>query len=644
MPILLAFFIALSFSSLFAQTNKQTIPGTFSQLTKQSSSLADGVGLQEFYSSTGHYSISADGIGSISSSMDVRVNKPNAGATVQKAILISSVTSGAIGDGCVSIAGVPINWDGTAASSFFNNYWADVTSVVASTINSFPAGISTLPITECSSSIIEGEALLVVFNDASATEKTIIIMVGVQDPQGDNFSVTLAEPIDPNASGSLLDMGLGIGYSYQSNATNQASQVSVNSQRVSSSAGGEDDGESSNGALFTVGGIGDVNDNPSDPFALPQNPRSDDELYSVLPFITNTTTSLTVSTLNPSLDDNIFLAYFVTSGAAIIGEGVLLSQANDSGYVGSNHTVQATLVDANGQPVVGRTVTFTVTSGPNAGNTFSTTSDANGNASYTYTGNGGIGTDSIQACFTDSQSQTNCSNTLSFNWVQATQTCKKVCIVDNFDYRWKLCYKKNGNVNEGEGTVDIGGGVIWRARGWLNCTNGSLELYAINPAADNCTSGYVDSFVYRGISNEKCNMAAIHVANGNFYSYCSGTVINTGSFSAVNCGSQTDRVVNPDNSTPAKTASGSIVMKVSPNPVVNAATINYTITKNSKVNMVVYNYMMQPVKTLVNENKTAGNYSVVWNVNESNNVTAGLYKVVASVDGKPYTTTIQVIK
>ena len=640
--LLVALFACFSLSSLQAQVKNQT-PGTFKGFTSKTSALATGVGLQQFYSTTGKYTISADAAGSLSSSLNIRVNKPNAQATVEKAILISSVTNTTQTDGCVSLNNVAVAWDGAANISFFNNYWADVTNIVAGTINAFPAGISTLPLTECATNVIEGEALLVIFRDPLASEKTIIVMLGGQNPSGDNFSVTLAKPIDPKAAGALLDMGLGIGYSYQANGVNQASQVSVNGQRISSSAGGEDDGASANGGLITVGGIDDVDSNPADPFAFPTNPRSDDELYSILPFITDTTTSLTLSTANPSLDDNIFLAYFVTSGAAIIGEGILLSNTSDTAYLGESHTVKATIVDDNGQPVSGREVKFSIVAGPNAGNSFTATTDANGNAFYTYTGTT-AGVDDIQACFTDSQSQTSCSNTVAVNWVQLDQSCKNICIVDNFGYKWRICYKKNGNIAEGTGTVNLGDGKIWQAHGWMYCTNGMLELHAINPAADACASGLVDSFVYKGISDEKCNMAEIHVGSGTFKSFCSGTVVNEGIFSAVNCGAQTDRVTNPDGVTPAKTKVSDIVLKVAPNPVQSAATISFTLAKRSNVNITIYNFMMQPVKTVFNGVKEAGDHSVMWNVNQTSNINAGLYKVVFLANGKTYTSTVQVIK
>jgi hypothetical protein len=380
--------------------------------------------LTEVYSSTGHYTLSVDGKGSTSSPLSIRVNKPSATATVQKAIFMSTATGASINNTCVTLSGIPISWDGTATNSSsgisFNNYWADVTNLVSAQINSFPAGISNMNIEECNTSAIEGETLLVVFNDPTAAEKTIIIMFGAATPAGDNFSVTLAQPIDPLQPGALLDMGLGIGFSYQLNGVNQASQVSVNGVRLSSSAGGEDDGDDANGALITVGGIGNLNTNPINPNAAPTNQFTDDELYSILPFITNTTTSLNINTVNPSGDDNIFLAYFALSGAAIIGEGILLSQTTTSGNVGTNHTVKAVVKNANGLPLPNKTVTFTITSGPNFGLApFSVTTDVNGEANFTYLGSGGPGVDTIMACFTDSQNQLACSNILSFQWLAA---------------------------------------------------------------------------------------------------------------------------------------------------------------------------------------------------------------------------------
>ncbi len=65
--------------------------------------------------------------------------------------------------------------------------------------------------------------------------------------------------------------------------------------------------------------------------------------------------------------------------------------------INTDHTVTAT-VTFNGSPLSGATVVFNVTSGPNAGQTASPTTDVNGQATFTYTGAGGVGTDAISAC------------------------------------------------------------------------------------------------------------------------------------------------------------------------------------------------------------------------------------------------------
>jgi len=50
-----------------------------------------------------------------------------------------------------------------------------------------------------------------------------------------------------------------------------------------------------------------------------------------------------------------------------------------------------------------------------------------------------------------------------------------------------------------------------------------------------------------------------------------------------------------------------------PNPFNPDTSIVFTIPTESKVNIVIYNIRGQRVKTLLNEFKTPGNHSVVWN-------------------------------
>jgi methionine-rich copper-binding protein CopC len=66
-----------------------------------------------------------------------------------------------------------------------------------------------------------------------------------------------------------------------------------------------------------------------------------------------------------------------------------------------SHTVEATARDGRLQPVAGATVTFQVSSGPNAGRTGTAVTNAQGRASFTYPSNGTTGTDQIGASFVD---------------------------------------------------------------------------------------------------------------------------------------------------------------------------------------------------------------------------------------------------
>ncbi len=126
---------------------------------------------------------------------------------------------------------------------------------------------------------------------------------------------------------------------------------------------------------------------------------------------------------------NVLATRVLGGGAAAIGgagvvitQAISLSPANATNNTGTNHTVTATVVDSNNNPVVNTPVTFTVTAGPNTGANGASNTDANGQASFTYTGSGGIGTDTIQACFVNANNQTICA-TASKDWVNAPPDC-----------------------------------------------------------------------------------------------------------------------------------------------------------------------------------------------------------------------------
>ncbi len=377
--------------------------------------------LVNFYSATGKLGLSVDGCGTASNVCSIDALKPSAVATVKTAFLMSASTglSGSvIPDNSISLAGVPVTWIESVPSAISsNNYRADVTAIVKPILDAAAPGISAFEVDEsvAGSSLVDGNILVVVFDDPAQTKPTSVLLnFGAQAIMGDTFNVTLASPIDPATPGAQLDMGLGISFGYQEGSA-QNSTVQVNGQTVTSSAGGDDDGEHANGALITVGGLGDSNDNPADPLALATTARYDDELYSLLPFLPAGTTSISTYTINASSDDNIFFAYFQSSAPAIIGAGVLLSQAVDTHTVGAQHTAQAVINDDNGIPQANVSVTFNVSAGPNAGATFTGITDAEGKVNFTYAGNGGVGTDTIQASFVSS-GNTITSNTLDVVW------------------------------------------------------------------------------------------------------------------------------------------------------------------------------------------------------------------------------------
>jgi hypothetical protein len=373
----------------------------------------------------------------------VEVDKP-AGATVRSAFLscAAAAFNSALTDSSVTLAGVPIAWDQNISNGIFpSNTFADVTSTVKPTVDAAAAGRVPFTIIEVSPFAVDGCVLGVVLDNPTETkDSTVVVSFGGQATTGDTFAITLSEPLDLSDPESGATMGLGISFSAQDQFgvggshlcgtdTGQDSQIDVNGERLTSCAGNEDDGVGpiSNGMLFTIGGLDDAADNPTDPLqrsADGQLPRvTDDELYDLRPFVAEGDTLITVDTLNPSNDDNIFLAYFVTSVPAIVGEGIVLAPASAANFVGESHTVTATVADDNGQPIVGRQVTFQVISGPHAGLNGTDDTDADGKATFTYTGTA-PGSDSIQASFVNSSAEVEFSNTATKDWLAApNDTC-----------------------------------------------------------------------------------------------------------------------------------------------------------------------------------------------------------------------------
>jgi hypothetical protein len=233
-----------------------------------------------------------------------------------------------INNGDVSLAGVPVVWDIgvfnglTGNPQFFHNVFADVTAIVAPTVDASPPGLIGISVVEQDTPSINGTVLVVIFNDPNqGADNSVILLFGDQAPGGEIFRVNLGSPIAANTS--RLDMGLGIGHSFQGQlGTDMVNLVDVNGQRLTSSAGGEDDGIAEDGGLITVGGFGDQSSNP-DPLTGSTGLRTDDELYDLRPFVSAGDREIQVFSSNPTDDDNIFFSYFVTSVPAALVEAVV---------------------------------------------------------------------------------------------------------------------------------------------------------------------------------------------------------------------------------------------------------------------------------------------------------------------------------
>jgi Bacterial Ig-like domain (group 1) len=412
-------------AGLRSETSSRETPGVATQSLGGNSKLQ----INEY----GKVTLSVDGIGTNAATGILSVEKP-AGATVRKAYLAAAsiypTTSLYImPQNGIKIDGVGINnWvqdtnnnNGLENAIGSRNYFANVTEIVRAKLDAAPAGRVDFTISELDSAEIDGEILAVVFDDPNQnSNNSVVLMFGSQEPDGDTFNLLFASPIvqQPNFK---VDFSLGITYS----ARNQNSQTSVvdvtridpsgtpqSPRRLTSDAGGPDDGlpnpnqtQPDNGALITVGGLGDSNANPTDPNSESQtDARNDDELYNLAPFMQNGDTKLKVLSNNISGDDNIFFAAFAVQGAsAVVNDGITLAPVTALNPVGASHTVTATIQNLTGKPIVGQKVDFRITVGPNKGTTGSGITDANGQATFTYssdaTATNAAGTDEITASY-----------------------------------------------------------------------------------------------------------------------------------------------------------------------------------------------------------------------------------------------------
>lgn len=155
--------------------------------------------------------------------------------------------------------------------------------------------------------------------------------------------------------------------------------------------------------------------------------------------------------------------------------GITVTPPSDTNIVGQSHTVTATLLDMLNNPQPGVLVTFSVVSGPNAGASgtcsvnVNCTTDANGQVSFTYTGSGGVGTDSIKACFTDQNGTVLCDN-VTKDWTTTPAEGEGNCDPNRQNCNNTAC--NDGIDNDGDGLVDMADPDCVNVQGGEACNDG----------------------------------------------------------------------------------------------------------------------------------------------------------------------------
>lgn len=273
--------------------------------------------LESFQSYTGNVAVSTDGWGGSSGVGVISASVP-AGSTVVAAYLYTATYSTGAVPTAVTLEGSPIAYDvsypNATACCSLSSHRVDVTSLVQGVVGA-GGGVFDFTVSEgVNNAIIDGHALVVVYENPSLPTATVGILDGFASVTGDSTAINFADPLDPTDPGFFAEMALGIGFSAPG-SPNQSSRVEVNGQLLTENAGNYDDGENlANGSLITVGSF-------DDPFS-PANPSYDEdtERYDLTPFVQVGDTTIAVDTFNASQDDNIFLATFYVSGIAGVNE------------------------------------------------------------------------------------------------------------------------------------------------------------------------------------------------------------------------------------------------------------------------------------------------------------------------------------
>ena len=268
----------------------------------------------------GQDSLSTGGCGTTSTSCSFTSIVPT-GSTVVSAYLYSSLIPGGTAP-TGTLNGTTVSYATALGANPYGlqAYRADVTSIVTPIVASATTSNLSFNVTEGNTSNQDGEALVIVYSNPSLPTQTVGILDGFSNSSGDMSSINFSTPLNPAASGFVADFRIGDGFSYDNpgcTTSIQTSTIKVNGQTLTNVAGCNDDSVDatpSNGNLITVGSDTD----PYTPIvAGGENTTAlDHERYNLTSFINAGDTSINISTVNASGDDNIFLETFLISGIA----------------------------------------------------------------------------------------------------------------------------------------------------------------------------------------------------------------------------------------------------------------------------------------------------------------------------------------
>jgi hypothetical protein len=264
--------------------------------------------------------LSIDGFGSTTNSGVIQANIPT-GSTIERAYLYAASVweklpvNGKVYDvtfhGKALSVGSAITLTPQLDNKATTVLW-DVTDIIKSSVT---GGLQDFSIVENGQN--DGAVLVVAYSNLSTQGFTSVILDGALSTTGDTVQFNFASPY---TGGDFL---VSLASSFSRQPSGQFTQIDVttnstNNRRLTTSAGGQDDGEGADGGLITVGGIGD---NPANvaPTAKPMDTNLDDEYYNLAlgnsanpaPFILPGDTFLRLTTQNPTEDDNVF-GMFIT--------------------------------------------------------------------------------------------------------------------------------------------------------------------------------------------------------------------------------------------------------------------------------------------------------------------------------------------